>query len=151
MSKIEETAERIAAPVAAQMGYELIDVEYTKEGSQRLLIIYIDKQGGVDLEDCERLSRTVEPMIDEADPIAEAYCLCVSSPGLDRPLKKPRDFERAMGQAVDVKLYKPMDGSKEYTGTLVCADEKSFTVATEKKEIAFIKKDVAKVSLHIDF
>ena len=103
--KIEEKVEKLVEPFAEQLGYELVGVEYeVKKGSDNELVIYIDKDGGVDLDDCEKLSRLIDEPIDELDPIEEAYVLCVSSPGLDRPLKTDKDFKRAVGKDIDLKM-----------------------------------------------
>ena len=102
------------------------------------------------IDDCEKASRALEAALDEKDPIAESYILCVSSPGLDRSLKNERDFARCVGQVVDVKLFKPFEGAKEYTGTLTAYTPESITIATEENEIVFDLKETAKISLHLD-
>ncbi len=147
---IKTLVEEFARPLAEQMGYAYIDTEYAKQGKDFLLTIYIDKPGGVQLSDCERLSRAVEAVLDETDPIAEPYCLCVSSPGIDRPLKKNADFERSLGQTVDVKLYKPFEGRKDFIGTLAAYTDHSVTVQTDTEEIVFELSETAKISLHLD-
>ncbi len=152
MSKNIKTAvEEIAMPIAQQMGYEYVDTEYAKQGKDWLLTVTIDKPEGVTLEDCEAVSRAVEAVLDEQDFIADAYCLCVSSVGLDRPLKTPRDFERCAGKRIDVKLYKPFDGKKEFNGVLTAHDEQTFTIETDENEMIFEYKEAAKVCLHLDF
>lgn len=133
------------------MGYEFVDVEYAKQGRDWLLTIYIDKPGGVDLDDCERYSRAVEKLIDERDPIEGTYTLVVSSPGLDRPLKKESDFARAMGEQIDVKLYQPFLDSKEFTGILTGYTENSITIESGDNEITFELPETAKICLHVDF
>ena len=115
---IENEIMRIAEPVAQEMGYYLVDVEYKKEGSERFLRLYIDKDGGVGINDCEAYSRAVEVKIYEADPIEENYCLEVSSPGADRVLKTERDFNYYIGRDVEVKLYSSINGKKEFSGKL---------------------------------
>ncbi len=143
--------EEIARPVAEGLGLLYVDTEYAKQGKDFVLTVYIDKKGGVTLEDCEAVSRAVEAALDEKDPIADSYCLCVSSPGLDRPLKTEGDFERSLGSAVDVKLYRPFEGKKEYTGTLTGYTKDSVTVETDGLEITFELKETAKINLHLDF
>ena len=142
--------EEIAIPIIESMGLIYVDTEYAKQGQDWQLTIYIDKEGGVQFEDCEAVSRAVEAVLDERDPIAEKYILCVSSPGLDRPLKTARDFERCLGQEIDVKLYKPFDGMKEYTGTLTAYTPDSITIETDENEIIFELKETAKICLHLD-
>jgi len=143
--------QEIAAPIAERMGYIYVDTDFSKQGQRHVLTIYIDKKGGVTLEDCEAVSRAVELVLDEKDPIAEPYCLCVSSPGLDRPLKTKRDFERCMGEVVDVKLYKPFMDKKEFTGRLASYSDTGITIETDENEIVFDLKETAKISLHLDF
>src|SRR5690554_1280310 len=106
----------IALPLADALGYELVDVEYIKEGQNWYLRFYIDKEGGVTLEDCQTFSSRINVLLDEADPIANSYFLEVSSPGLDRPLKKVADFERYMDREIEVSLYTSLEGSKKYKG-----------------------------------
>ena len=142
--------EEIAIPIIESMGLTYVDTEYAKQGQDWQLTIYIDKEGGVQFEDCEAVSRAVEAVLDERDPIAEKYILCVSSPGLDRPLKTARDFERCLVQEIDVKLYKPFDGIKEYTGTLTAYTPDSITIETDENEIIFELKETAKICLHLD-
>ena len=151
--KIESTVEQFVAPFAEEFGFELVGVEYcVKKGSDNELIIYIDKEGGVDLDDCEKLSRAIDEPLDELDPIEDAYVLCVSSPGLDRPLKTEKDFKRSMGKAIDIKLYKKDEkGKKEFVGKLVAYGEDTFTAEIDGKAVEFDMKQVALVRLHIDF
>lgn len=151
MSKnVKKIVEEIARPIAESMGCCYIDTEYAKQGQEWMLTIYIDKDGGVQLEDCEEVSRAVEEKLDELDPIDEHYCLCVSSPGLDRPLKTEEDFKRCMGQEIDVKLYKPFDGAKQFTGVLTGYTPDTVTIETEDNEIIFESKEIAKINLHLD-
>ncbi len=142
--------EEIAVPIIESLGYEYVDTEYAKQGQSWQLTIYIDRQGGVRFEDCEAVSRAVETVLDEKDLIAESYMLCVSSPGLDRPLKNERDFKRCMGQEIDVRLYKPFEGTKEYTGTLTGYTPDSVTLETDENEIIFELKETAKICLHLE-
>lgn len=143
-------AEEIALPIVESMGLAYVDTEYVKQGQDWLLTVYVDKEGGVQLDDCEAVSRAIEAVFDEKDPIAESYILCVSSPGLDRPLKNERDFMRSLGQTIDVKLYKPFEGTKEYTGVLSAYTPASITIETQDQEIVFDLKETAKISLHLE-
>lgn len=151
--KIEEKVEKLVEPFAEQLGYELVGVEYeVKKGSDNELVIYIDKDGGVDLDDCEKLSRLIDEPIDELDPVEEAYVLCVSSPGLDRPLKTDKDFKRAVGKDIDLKLYKKDEsGKKEYVAKLLGHDETTVCVEINGDKREFDKKTIALIRLHIDF
>lgn len=139
--------ESIVEPLITQSGYEYVGTEINKIGAETELIIYADKPGGLQLDDCEKISRLIDPVLDEHDPIEESYYLCVSSPGLDRPLKTERDYKRSIGKMVDVKLYRPMDGKKEWTGVFTSFDENGFTIDEAK---SFAYKDVAIIRLHVD-
>ncbi len=139
--------ESIVEPLITQSGYEYVGTEINKIGAETELIIYADKPGGLQLDDCEKISRLIDPVIDEHDPIEESYYLCVSSPGLDRPLKTERDFVRSVGKKVDLKFYRPIDGKKELTGELTSFDENGFTIDEAK---TFAYKDVAIIRLHVD-
>ena len=144
----EATAEQLIAPILQENGFELVDMEYVKEGSSWYLRAYIDKEGGITIDDCELVSRAFSDVLDREDPIEEAYILEVSSPGLLRPLKKDRDFQREMGKTVDVSLYAPMDGKKLLVGTLTAYGDGKITL-DESQEISMDK--VSQVRLHIDF
>lgn len=137
-------------PVIEQNGYEYVGTEFNKASGSSELIVYADKPGGIGLDDCEKISRMIEPIIDERDPIRDAYCLCVSSPGLDRPLKTPRDFERSLGKKVDVRLYRALNGNKEWSGTLKRHDADILVIEADNAELSFENKDVAIVRLHAD-
>ena len=149
----EKRIEELIQPTVTEMGYELVDVEFVKEGPNWYLRIFIDKEGGVTIDDCEAVSKTLEKIFDEKDPIEQAYFLEISSPGIDRPLKKKEDFIKYNGEMVDVKLYKPYEGSKEYTGKLAGYDENDGTVTIEvdDKNIAFTKKEIAGIRLAVIF
>lgn len=142
--------EEMARPIVESMGLIYIDTEYAKQGQDWMLTIFIDKDGGVLLEDCEQASRAIEAVLDETDPITESYCLCVSSPGLDRPLKTEGDFLRSLGKEIEIKLYKPFEGSKLFTGTLTGYTENAVTIETEENEIVFERNEIAKINLHLD-
>jgi len=145
--KIEMLIESLVEPLIVQNGYEYVGTEINKNGADTELVIYADKPGGLELEDCEKISRIIDPIIDEHDPIEDSYFLCVSSPGLDRPLKVPRDFNRSIGKTVDVKFYRPMNGRKEITGELTAFDENGFTLNGDN---TIAHKDAAIVRLHVD-
>ena len=151
--KVEESVMQLVAPAAAQLGYTVVDVEYVKKrGEDSELVIYIDKEGGVDLDDCEACSMAIDPLIDAADPIEEPYILCVSSPGIDRPLKRPEDFARHLNEKVDVKLYEKRAGKKEWTVTLRGYDEKAISLETEKGEAWELElAKIAQIRPHFDF
>lgn len=148
---VKNVVSKLAQPIAEELGCEYVDTEYSKQGKDWLLTVYIDKQpGGVTIEDCEKVSRALETVLDERDPIPGAYTLVVSSPGLDRPLKTERDFDRAMGTVIDVKLYKPFMGTKEYAGTLISASAGGFTIQDGDREISFTMDEVAKAVPQLD-
>ena len=131
---------------------ELVDVEFAKEGANWYLRVYIDKEGGVGITDCETVSRALEARLDEKDPIEQAYILEVSSSGIDRPLKKDADFEKYQGEIVDIKLYKALDGQKQYQGELLGLENKVISIKDEEgKDISFEQKDVASVRLAVIF
>ena len=149
--KITEIVAGFAQPVVESFGCELWDVEYVREGSDYFLRLYIDKEGGVDISDCEKISRAVDPILDEKDPIAESYHFEVCSAGLERALKRPSDFERFMGSAITVKLYRPKNGLKEIPGILRGYEDGCVTVEAGKETITFTKSEVALVRLRVEF
>ena len=155
--KITEAVDQAVRATVEALGFELDEVEYQKEQGNWVLTLYIDAPEGVTLDDCERVSHAVDPILDEADPIPDAYYLSVSSIGLDRPLKKDRDFVRNVGNKLDVKLYAPVNKKKEFLGTLVSFDADSFTIALVEKggaagsKMTIARKDAALVRPHIDF
>ena len=147
MAKVTDVVAALAAPIVEENGCKLWDVEYVKEAGEWFLRVYIDREGGVDITHCEAVSRPLSDLLDEADPIQNSYTFEVSSAGLDRVLRKAEHYEACMGQLVDVKLYRPMDGRKEYTGTLNGFVDGNVTVDDK----VFEKKDVAQVRLHVSF
>ena len=149
--KVTDLVTEFAKPIVESCGYSLWDVEYVREGSERYLRIYIDKEGGVDIDDCERVHRAIDPVLDEKDPIADSYHFEVSSAGLERALKRPGDFEQFMGAAVLVKLYRPRNGLKEIPGILRGYDNGKVTVEAGKETITFEKSEVALVRLRVEF
>ena len=116
--KVEDIVEELAKPIVDELSFELVDVEYLKEGANWYLRIYIDKPGGITIDDCQAVSEQMSSILDREDPIKQSYMLEVSSPG-ERPLKKDRDFERFRGEFVEVKLYQPLNGKKIYEGVLL--------------------------------
>ena len=149
--KVTELVASFAEPIVKQHGCELWDVEYVREGSEYFLRLYLDKEGGVDINDCEAISRAVDPVLDEKDPIQGSYHFEVCSAGLERALKRPSDFERFMGSPVMVKLYRPRNGLKEIPGVLVGYEDGKVTVTAGKETITFEKSEVALVRLRVEF
>ncbi|MBR0136427.1 MAG: ribosome maturation factor RimP [Clostridia bacterium] len=155
MKLLEQVAE-IVGPKIGELGYELYDVEFRKEYGCWELLITIDAPGGVDLDACEKISRAIEPELDKADPIEQAYYLTVSSVGIDRPLKLSKDYDRNIGNILDIKLYSPPEDKalgkkKNFTAKLVSHDEETFTFETEKGGFTLPKKAAALIRPHIDF
>ncbi|MBQ4066982.1 MAG: ribosome maturation factor RimP [Clostridia bacterium] len=148
---IAGTVRDLVSPVADSFGFMLWDVEYVKEGADMILRITIDKPEGIDIEDCEKMARAIDPIIDEADPIEVSYKMEVSSPGIERVLSRPEHFEACMGEKVEVKLYAPVDGKKQIVGILSGADEKTVSVNVDEAEIVLEKSSVAKVSTVFDW
>ena len=149
--KVTELVAKLAQPVVEEKGCELWDVEYVREGSERFLRIYLDKEGGVDINDCEAVSRAMDPILDEADPIPERYHFEVCSAGLERALKRPGDFVRFLGSPITVKLYRPRNGLKEIPGILRGYEEGRVTLEAGKETITFEKSEVALVRLRVEF
>ena len=149
--KITEQVAQFAKPIVEEKGCTLWDVEYVREGSERFLRLYIDKVGGVDINDCEAVHRAVDPILDEKDPIAESYHFEVCSAGLERALKRPGDFQRFMGSPITVKLYRPRNGLKELPCILRGYEDGKVTVEAGKETITFEKSEVALVRLRVEF
>ncbi|MCQ2527198.1 MAG: ribosome maturation factor RimP [Lachnospiraceae bacterium] len=148
----EIRTEEILKPIAEANGVRIYDVEYVKEGSDYYLRSYIDKDGGVTIDDCEVVSRLLNEELDKADFIADSYIMEVSSPGLGRTLKKDRHFEYSIGEQVEVKLFKPVDGCKDFEGILKCFDKDTVTIAIEgSDDKVFGRKDIAIIRLALDF
>lgn len=147
----ESKTEEILKPITEQFGVEIYDVEYVKEGSDYYLRAYIDKPEGVNIIDCEQVSRALSDALDEKDFIEEAYILEVSSPGLGRTLKKDRHFEKSIGKEVELKLFKAKDGVKEFGGILTGFDAQNLYLKVEEKEETFVRSEVAVVKLALDF
>lgn len=151
MAKVTELVASLAAPVVEEAGCELWDVEYVREAGRWFLRLYIDRDGGVDILDCERISRKVSDLLDEADPIEGSYTFEVSSAGCERPLKRESDFLRFMGSPVLVKLYKARDGRKEFAGTLTGYGGEGVTVRAGGEEMTFPEDQVALCRLRVEF
>lgn len=149
--KVTELVASLAEPIVKAQGCELWDVEYVREGSDYFLRLYLDKEGGVDINDCEAVSRAMDPILDEKDPVPSSYHFEVCSAGLERALKRPGDFERFMGSAITVKLYKPRNGLKEIPAVLRGYDNGRLTVEAGKETITFEKSEVALVRLRVEF
>ena len=147
----EKKTEELIVPILDAKGFELVDVEYVKEGQDYFLRAYIDKPGGITIDDCVAVSREMNVLLDELDYVDGAYTFEVSSPGLGRPLKKPRDYERSMGEEVEIRTYKAMDGSKEFYRILKAYDDATVTIQSEEEEITFNKSDIALIRLAFDF
>ena len=151
MAKVTDLVAQLAQPLAEAAGCSLWDVEYVKEAGTWYLRIYIDKETGVSIDDCEAVSRPLSDALDEADPIEGSYTLEVSSAGADRVLKKPEHFAQFTGGEVDVKLYRAREGRKELTGVLKGYDNGNVTVELPGGDVTLEKKDVAQVRLHVSF
>jgi ribosome maturation factor RimP len=134
-SQIKSIVEAMLQPFMDEHGFELVDVEYLKEGSNWFLRIYVDKEQGIDIDDCGRVSEFLSEKLDENDPIPTAYFLEVSSPGAERPLKKPDDYRKSIDKHVFVTTYEPVDGLKEFEGKLLSYDEETLTIQIRKKKI----------------
>ena len=149
--KVTDQVTEFAKPIVEQFGCSLWDVEYVREGSERFLRIYIDKDGGIDIDDCEKIHRAIDPILDEKDPIAESYHFEVCSAGIERALKRLEDFARFMGSSILVKLYRPKNGLKEIPCVLRGYEEGKLTVEAGKETITFEKSEVALVRLRVEF
>jgi len=148
----EKRVEEWLLPLLKEHQFELVDVEYVREVGVWYLRAYIDKEGGITVDDCEIISRKLGDWLDEEDFISDSYILEVSSPGLGRPLKKERDFVRSVGKDVEVRLYKPLNKQKEYTGTLKSFDADTVTITLEDgNDLSLAKSDIALIRLAFDF
>lgn len=148
----EQKAAELLEPILASMNFELVDVEYVKEAGIWYLRSYIDKTGGITVDDCEAVSRQFSDLLDREDFIQDSYIMEVSSPGLDRPLKKDKDFERSLGREVEIRTYRPIEKEKEFYGILRAYDDNSVTIEREdQQQMEFLKKDMALIRLALDF
>lgn len=149
MSKITDKVTELARPVVEEEGCSLWDVEYVREAGSWYLRIFIDKEGGVDIMDCERISRRLDPILDEADPITDSYTFEVGSAGIERELKRPSDFEQFMGSEIELRLYQAVDGSKVFIGELAGYENGDVSVKVGNNVMRFMKSQVALVKLHV--
>ena len=149
MSRLTDQITALALPVVEEEGCTLWDVEYVKEAGTRYLRVFIDREGGVSIDDCERISRRLDPVLDEADPIAESYVFEVGSAGADRELKRPRDFEQFLGSEVEVHLYRPLEGSKRYVGVLRSFEDGAVCIEQNGSLRRFEKDQIAQVRLYV--
>lgn len=148
----EQRTEELLLPIIEEYKFELVDVEYVKEGANWYLRAYIDKEGGITVDDCEAVSRRMSDLLDEQDFIEESYIFEVSSPGLGRPLKKEKDYKRSVGKEVEIRTYRAIEKEKEFYGILTSYDETTVTIEMEEhKEIVFAKTDIALIRLAFDF
>ena len=148
----ESKTEELVQPLVDKNKFELVDVEYVKEAGTNYLRVYIDKEGGITIDDCEIISRALSDLLDEKDYIDEAYILEVSSPGLGRPLKKDKDYARSIGEEVDVKLFKPIEKQKEFSGILESYNDTEVTIRLDEETVMnFNRKDIALIRLAFDF
>lgn len=157
MSTVVETVHDLIVPILDQHHFELVDIEFVKEGSSWYLRVFIDKPNGIDLEDCALVNDALSEKLDsiDPDPIPQAYFLDVSSPGAERPLKKEADFQKALGEYIHISLYQAVDGEKIYQGTLKALDDDTLTlvikIKTRQKEVTFNRREIAKARLAIEF
>ena len=147
----ETRTEQLLVPIVEKYGVEIYDVEYVKEGSDWYLRAYIDKPEGVNINDCENVSRALSDVLDTEDYIEDAYILEVSSPGLGRTLKKDRHLEKSLGEEVEIRTYKPIDKQKEFSGILKAYDKDTVTIEEDSKERVFTRADIALIRLALDF
>ncbi|TAH63733.1 MAG: ribosome maturation factor RimP [Gottschalkiaceae bacterium] len=149
---LEDMVTKMVLPILDKYEFELVDLEYTKEGPHFYLKVFIDKPGGITIDDCQKVSEQLSELLDEKDPIDDNYFLEVSSPGLDRPLKKDKDLEKSIGKDIEISLYKQVDGKKKYIGRLTKFDEKSILISDEKENIIEIDREIiSKINLAIKF
>lgn len=150
-TEIVARAEELVAPIIEENDFELVDVEYVREGANWYLRVYADKEGGITIDDCVLISRALEQKLDEEDFIKDPYILEVSSPGLGRQLKKDKDFQRSLGEKVECKLFRAIDRQKEFEGILKDYSGETITIETDGKEVALNRDDIAAIRLAIDF
>lgn len=157
MSTVVETVTDLVTPILEAENFELVEVEFAKEGKNWFLRVFIDKEGGIDLEDCALVSERLSDALDAADPdpIPQAYFLEVSSPGAERPLKKESDYEKALGEYIHVSFYQSVDGEKQYEGFLQSFDDQELVlkvrIKTREKEMTFERKNIAQARLAVQF
>lgn len=148
----EQETEKLLGPMLEEYGFELVDVEYVKEGSNWYLRAYIDKEGGITVDDCELVSRRMSVLLDEKDYVEDSYIFEVSSPGLGRPLKKEKDYARSIGKDIEIRTYRAVDKEKEFYGVLKSYDDKTVTIEMDNgEEKTFAKPEIALIRLAFDF
>lgn len=148
----EQKTEELLLPILKKRNFDLVDVEYVNEGNTWFLRAYIDKEGGITVNDCEDVAREMNPILDELDYIDGSYTFEVSSPGLGRPLKKEKDYIRNLGKDVEIRTYRPIQHEKEFRGTLQAYDDSTVTIVTdENAELSFAKSDIALIRQALDF
>ena len=148
----EARTEELITPILERMQFELVDVEYVKEGGTWYLRAYIDKEGGITVNDCEAVAREMNEILDREDYVEDSYVFEVSSPGLGRPLKKEKDYQRSMGKELEIRTYQAIERQKEFYGVLTAYDEKTVTITTEDDQtLVFDKSDIALIRLAFDF
>jgi ribosome maturation factor RimP len=150
-SDYENKTEELILPILDRMGFELVDVEYVKEGQDFYLRAYIDKPGGITINDCVDVSREMNELLDQYDYISDPYIFEVSSPGLGRPLKKDKDLDRSIGKDVDIHTYKAIDKQKDFTGTLKSYDKDSIVIDVDGNDLTFNRSDISLIRLAFDF
>ncbi len=150
-NSVAAVVESISAPVVEDLGLELVDVEYVKEGGRRILRVFIDKPGGVSHDDCEAVSKRLDTLLDEKDPIPQSYYLEVSSPGIERPLKKLRDFQRFTGHMIRVTTFAPLAGRKMFTGKLAGVEDGALILEENGNAFSISLDQVASARLHVEF
>ncbi|MTI82241.1 MAG: ribosome maturation factor RimP [Firmicutes bacterium] len=153
MSKVNivNQVEKITAQITKTMNLELVDVDYVKEGAHWYLRVYIDKPNGVDLDDCQEVSEKLDTLLDEKDPIPDPYILEVSSPGIERPLKKDEDFEKFAGRMITIKTYVPISGEKNFTGLLQGLDQSGVQMEVDHQQVVIPKDKIASARLAVEF
>lgn len=149
--KTEEIVKELALPITNKHQYELVDIEFKKEGSNWYLRLFVDKTGGITIEDCQLISEKLSEILDEADPIEQSYILEVSSPGLDRPLKTPEDFEKHKDYKVEIKLYAPINGKKKYIGKLIGLIDNQINLEINNERIEIPLNAASSVRLYVEF
>lgn len=148
---VSAVIEELSAPIIEEMGLELVDIEYVKEGGRQILRVYIDKPGGVTHNDCEDVSKKLDILLDEKDPIPQSYYLEVSSPGIERPLKKLKDFQRFTGYTIRITSFVALDGRKKFVGKLAGIEENNLIIEEKGKTFSIPLNHVASARLHAEF
>ncbi|WP_416198001.1 MAG: ribosome maturation factor RimP [Sporanaerobacter sp.] len=149
---IEKNVEELSIPIIEELGFEIVDIEFVKEGPNNYLRIFIDKPGGITIDDCQKASEIISAKLDEIDPIDSSYYLEVSSPGLDRPLKTNKDLDRNLGEDIEIKLYQGVNGKKSYIGKFLSFNNDCIVILDDdNSEVELSRKNIAKINLAIRF